>query len=473
MKLARSTIKLLLVTVVNSVGGMFVFAYLAREIGSVELGIFFLFQAVSGLLLLPSDFGLRVSVEKKISEGSNRDEIFTTGLLLQIIFLLFVILFITAAEGYINSYIGRDVHAILIVFLVFKQFSTLLEAAVKGELKVNKVANVRLLRRIFWIVLSVSVAYTGHGVFELILTLIVCEVIALVGYVNYLDSTIAKPNMSDLRSTLSFAKYSVIPSVSGYAFSWIDILVIGYFLTASFVSAYELAWQIAGVIALLGNAIMTSIFPQISAWNEEGKTEQITQTVTISIMTILYISIPAFFGTFYLSEDILGLIYGPEYNTASVALVLLVIAMTFQSTRNILTKVLQGMNEEEIVNRASLVELGLNITLNVLLIPVFGLTGAAIATMISLFIGTLLRGIYIHKILEIRAPLREIAWAITSSIGMLLLIGQLSKLVSVDELNSLFLFVLFGILAYSVILLSNDSVRAQAQELFKEIVDNY
>lgn len=57
----------ILMMVVSFVG----IAYFSRTLGATELGVFFLFKAALAFLAIPADFGTRLAIEKRISEGGS------------------------------------------------------------------------------------------------------------------------------------------------------------------------------------------------------------------------------------------------------------------------------------------------------------------------------------------------------------------------------------------------------------------
>lgn len=54
-------------------------AVFARALGASEMGMFFVFQELLGMIAIPPDFGFRGAIEKRISEGSDQSTHLTSA----------------------------------------------------------------------------------------------------------------------------------------------------------------------------------------------------------------------------------------------------------------------------------------------------------------------------------------------------------------------------------------------------------
>jgi O-antigen/teichoic acid export membrane protein len=80
---------------------------------------------------------------------------------------------------------------------------------------------------------------------------------------------------------------------------------------------------------------------------------------------------------------ILKLLWGPQYTAAATVLVVLVVGEIVGEMTGPVNKLLQSDDRTKLVMKNSLGHLGLNVVLNILLVPSFGLLGAAVATTVS------------------------------------------------------------------------------------------
>lgn len=66
--------------------------------------------------------------------------------------------------------------------------------------------------------------------------------IALITGVGEAETPFGRPSMDHARSLIGYGIYSVIPSVEGEIHNWMDITLIGVFMSPAAVAAYEVAW---------------------------------------------------------------------------------------------------------------------------------------------------------------------------------------------------------------------------------------
>ena len=95
------------------------------------------------------------------------------------------------------------------------------------------------------------------------------------------------------------------------------------------------------------------------------------------------ISLPIFLGGILLSSKIIQLVFESEYVLASTSFSILLLFFLLISFSIIFTNFLMAHNKEKLVLKIRGISTGVNILLNFLFIPLFGIVGAAITTVIS------------------------------------------------------------------------------------------
>lgn len=453
MELARSGITLYIAEMVGAVLSFVGILYFARELGASILGVFFLFQALTGVFSMVSNLGIRAGISKRMSEGKKPGEFLSSGILLKLGVLLLVVLIIGLGSSYINEYVGVQIAGLVIITVIFRDLGHLLVHVLRGELRVSESALLLFVNKVVWIGVAavlISMEYELYGlVYGVIVGLVAKTLVGL-----YLVSTTPTlPSMEAASSIWQYSKYTIIPSIDTYAHNWTDVLIMGVFLSSAAVGAYEIAWRIIGPIFLLTSSISSTVFPQISAWDAEGESDRIERIIPKALTPALILIIPAFFGAALLSFEALSLLFGTEFGAAALALPILIAGLIPRAFRSIAGKTLEGIDKPQFVNRASVVDIVANVVLNAILIWQIGLVGAAIATSLSYTLGALLRWYYLRQYLTLQIPYRELGWCITSAVGMFTAVGLLQQTIVVDTTVRLFALVSVGIVVYGTIIL--------------------
>jgi len=138
MNIAQSSLKLFIAKTASAALQFIGITYFARELGAAPMGVFFLFQALLGMLAIPADFGLRGAVEKRISEGKSQGTFLSSALALKAIPIITIVLAIVSFRSLINNYIGADIAKLLAVAIVLQEIAQLSVVVLKGELRVGK-----------------------------------------------------------------------------------------------------------------------------------------------------------------------------------------------------------------------------------------------------------------------------------------------------------------------------------------------
>ena len=437
MNIAKSSLKLFGANIIGAAIQFVGITYFARELGAASVGVFFLFEALLGMLAIPADFGLRGALEKRVSEGESRGAFLSSTVALKVLPVSIILLGIFLGEPYINDYLGANVALLLGLAIVLQEVSQLSLAVLRGELRVGETAVLRVVRQGTWFLVSFLLINQGYGSSSLIYGLITGLVLmSLCGWFKC-SVTPGRPTWEHARSLFRYGRFNFISSIGGYFYNWMDIAILGLFLTQAHVGAYEIAWRVSAIVMLLSRAIAKSAFPEVSrldANDDQGRIEDIVRdTITPSMVLV----IPSMVGAAILSRDILRLVFGPEFTIAWVVLIILMSEKLFQSVHIILGRALQGINRPDLAAYATVVSVVANLVLNVVLIYQFGLVGAAFATTLSFILNTTLHGYYLSKFIKVEFPIKELSWLSISAIGMGIALWFIWVYVSIDSLIEL------------------------------------
>jgi len=462
MNLIRAIVKMFGARVVASVIAFIGLAYFARELGASQVGVLFLFQGATIILMWPANVGLRGALEKRVSSSDDSPAYLTATVLLKLVPLLLLASVIFSLEPRINAYIGAEVGRLLIISLFFQEAYKFSSQLLRAELRVDRSADLLLIRQSVWVVGgAASIEIWGGGVIGVIYAWILGAIVASGCGLLLKSTAFGHPHVQHLRSLLSYAKFDAVSGVGSMLFSWLDVIIIGLLLTQAEVGAYETAWRLSAVTILIGAAIRESIFPQISVWNSDDDSSQISDTVQEMITASLFFVIPSFVGTLVLSRQLLGLIFGPEFVMSSVVLVILTGQKLFQAVDQIVGRTLQAMNFPNLAAYGMTAGILLNIILNLVLITAYGIEGAAIATFASYVVMTLFRLFFLKNNLQFTFDWRTIGWCVVSAGVMGIVISGLERMYEINTLLQLSILIAIGVVVYLAVVFTSVSVRSQ------------
>lgn len=165
--------------------------------------------------------------------------------------------------------------------------------------------------------------------------------------------------------------------------SWSDIMMLGLWRNSSTVGIYAVAAKTAAAVSFFLIAVNGMAAPQFAGLYAEGKLSELAYVARRTTALIAGITFPVLIVILLFSRTILAL-FGPEFVAASPALLILATGHFVNAVTGSVGYLLMMTGHERIVRTITILAAGLNIILNLLLIPRYGTIGAAVATATSL-----------------------------------------------------------------------------------------
>jgi len=166
----------------------------------------------------------------------------------------------------------------------------------------------------------------------------------------------------------------------------IDMLLVNFFMSAVFVGYYSISVLIAEALLFFPTSVGLALFPRMAQSSREVPYRSTPQICRVSLFLTL-ISACILFG---LSKMLILVLFGKQFIFAYEPLKILLPGIAALSICNVLNFDLIGRGKPIIVTYASGIALGINIILNLLFIPMWGISGAALASTLSYMVMTVI-----------------------------------------------------------------------------------
>jgi O-antigen/teichoic acid export membrane protein len=163
-----------------------------------------------------------------------------------------------------------------------------------------------------------------------------------------------------------------------------DRYLILFFISPAATGVYAVATGLVRFIPKIASIFNSTLYPNIaSAW-DAGEQDRLSSFYFEFIRGYGIIMIPAAAGVAILALPLLELISTPSIAQQAVGIVpLLLIGLLFRGVERPLSYILPAANETQKVAYTTGLAVGTNVVLNLILIPLYGLPGAAVATTMS------------------------------------------------------------------------------------------
>jgi O-antigen/teichoic acid export membrane protein len=160
----------------------------------------------------------------------------------------------------------------------------------------------------------------------------------------------------------------------------IDTFMIAYFATTDNVSEYNVVMPVAKLLIIVLSSLAFLFMPIMSELHAEGATEDMERLFQLATKWIVLATLPILTVMVAFPHQFIGLTFGSEYTTAALSLSVLAVGFFVHSTLGLGQRLLNSVGETRLVMYDNIFAAGVNVGLNLLLIPRIPVLGAAIGT---------------------------------------------------------------------------------------------
>ncbi|MFH1957028.1 MAG: flippase [bacterium] len=196
------------------------------------------------------------------------------------------------------------------------------------------------------------------------------------------------------KELIKFGVKGYLATIMNFLNYRLDILLINFFTSAVLVGYYSISVLIAETLLFFPTSIGLALFPRTAQSSRELPYRSTPQICRVS----LFLTFISACILFVLSKSIILILFGKQFIPAYQPLKILLPGIAALSVCNILNFDLIGRGKPIFVTYASGVALGINIILNLLFIPRWGISGAALSSTLSYVVMT---AIVLKKFLSI------------------------------------------------------------------------
>lgn len=388
--------------------GFLLTTFIAKYYGPNIMGQYSLINSIIQTTAIISVFGIDQGIVKYIAKYNSTNEkenvanIILISFIVPFIISVILALIIYFLKGYIAISIFEDEEivsvldyvAIIIVLLTtknifggffkgfkkttpyliatefFYKFGLLASIFILGKLMGQNIISIVISMILIYIVVDSYLIYKGLKLINL----------ANINIISSINLSLIKKNTKIL---LKYSKTLIFVRFILMLINKIDKFMLAYFMTTQIVGIYSLSYFVSKLIAFplhSTNMIMSATISELIEQKKENLLNKIYSFVT-KFITI--ISLPIVVTTISFPNVILNF-FGEEYLEGKYVLIILVLTQFFNVLVGAVGQLLSMSGKEKILLRNNIILIFLNIILNLILIPKFGMTGAAIATSISI-----------------------------------------------------------------------------------------
>lgn len=185
------------------------------------------------------------------------------------------------------------------------------------------------------------------------------------------------------RELLAFSAPLMITAAMLQILSHIDTFFLGYFESTGAVGIYNVVYPLGQLLTVVLSVFGFMVMPAISSLDAEASVGEMRRTYQVTSKWILLATLPIFLVVALFPEMVLKLTFGREYVSGALALSILSIGFFTHAIVGPNGNALTSVGRTRTIMYDNIAVAVTNIGLNLLLIPQYGIVGAAIATSVS------------------------------------------------------------------------------------------
>lgn len=201
--------------------------------------------------------------------------------------------------------------------------------------------------------------------------------------VRYTPLLADAPATSMHRELLVFSAPLMITAAMLQVLSHIDTFFLGYFASTGVVGVYNVVYPLAQLLTVVLSAFGFMVMPVISSLDAEDSVGEMRRTYQLSSKWVLLATLPLFLVVLLFPEMVIRVTFGAEYDSGALALSVLAVGFFTHAVVGPNGNTLTSVGRTRLIMYDNVAVAVTNVSLNLLLIPEYGLLGAAVATSVS------------------------------------------------------------------------------------------
>jgi len=414
----KKSIVSLIMQLYSSLLGIMAMVLIGNILDIDNFGLYYFVYSIIIILSIPTTLGLPVLVTRETTIALKAED---TGRLYAIWKFAFILIAISSLVIVVLGSLTMGVldvpdpkvSAFLIGFVLIPivALASLRSASLRGLGRVilSQLPEM-ILRPTVFIVILLGVFLLNTGQTDARAVLMIQALAALLAFIfgAFMLYRVAPPKASVVKDQLvrrRFLASAVTLGASGGLVVFnnnIDSAMLGFLRSDAEVGFYRPAATISHLVLFGFQAATWAIMPSIVAAHQKGNMEQLEKIAVKAARFGLSIAIFALVSILLFGEFFLVRFLGPEFDVSYIPLIVLTVGQTINAAFGALTMLLNMTGHERLTLRAAFLAVLVNIVLNAIFVPQYGVTAAAMATIVALLVNKTILIIAVKNKLNIK-----------------------------------------------------------------------
>jgi O-antigen/teichoic acid export membrane protein len=226
------------------------------------------------------------------------------------------------------------------------------------------------------------------------------------------------PYESSHRQLLSFSAPLIVSSAMALIFADMDMFMIGIFRNTAEVGVYNVVYPLAQLLLVALSGFKFLFMPVLSELHSQGEQNRMKRTYEVVTKWIALATFPLFIVTILFPVTLISITFGVKYASGAVALAVLATGFFSHVLAGFNGATLTSIGRTRQIMYANTATAAINIILNLMLIPRYGVLGAAIATAVAYLTLNVILSYQLHKLSGIHPFSMSLVRPLAAGIGI-------------------------------------------------------
>ncbi len=393
-RLLSNTFLAFLATVVVRASTSLLFILIGRNLGPTESGVFTLATTYFTIVFGLSALGLQELLVREVAPRRDESSRYVANyLVIRLVTTVLTYLLLVVALRTILPYNAETERVILILSLaaIPEAIFSILQALFEAHEILAVPSAAALLNGGVRIVGGLWLINQGANVEQIAWVVVLGSVVGMLAMVPSLVHLLRRriPQSLPFRLNFDFAKRQLLATPSFFVLQL--FLIFDYqvdtFLISIMLGETELGWYAAAqtillAIGLMPAAFRSALYPLMSRYNQSDP-QKLAILHEKATRYMLAVSLPIATGIAILAEPIISLIFGPAFMPAVPVLQISIWSVVFLFLNVPSARLLLVRNHQRSASIVTGTSLLTNLVLNLWLIPIYGINGAAASRLVA------------------------------------------------------------------------------------------
>jgi stage V sporulation protein B len=368
-----------------------------RMLAPAEFGILNLALPIQYMVIILSSSGIAPAISKFVSEyeakgdHKKRDVVISSSLAFYTLLGTALGVIFYLASPYIGLYIFHEERAIVplqiaSIALPFGMLVAVYTGIFQGFKRMEYMGGTLVIEQVLRVVFAVLLLSVGATAMNAILGSTLGFIVVLpIAYLIFkkMGLRISEPSFDEFKKIFKFSLPVSATALAAFVLAYIDILLLGYFLSAEDVGIYSAASPTSRLVMAFSAALYAVMLPSISKTVAQKDKEQLRGYIRYAYRLSFVILTPVTLLSIILSEPLITLLFGASYAPAAAPFEILVVGTAFLGIFTLNSSIFQGAGRPGVPMAILISTAVLDGVLNWVLIPRFEIVGAALASTLS------------------------------------------------------------------------------------------